>query len=470
MRRRRATCWFLSVLLGLAAFEARAQSDPPASCPRPKFAVSRYKEDYAFLKDPACRTEIWDPLKYIPIVPSWDTYLSLGGDLRERYELLDHPDFSKADRDTNGYFLQRYMVHADLHVGEHLRGFVQLKSSLEDERTGGPRPTDEDQLDLHQAFGEGKIGIGDVGSLSLRAGRQEVDFGSSRLVSVRESPNVRRSFDGLRATVAAREWRLDGFGLLSARTDRGQFDDSAEYGERLWGAYATGPVLGDALGLDLYLLGLRRDDSRYDQGTHNERRRSIGTRIFGKPGAWDYNFEFVYQWGSFGPDDIEAWTAASDTGYTIRDIPMQPRLGLRADVTSGDHHPTDSKLQTFNPLFPKGAYFLESALLGPQNHMDLHPMLDLHVLENVKATLEWDFFWRESTHDAIYRIAGTPIVSGAANGDRYVGNEGSVEIAWQLQRHVEIVGNYSHFFAGPFLRDASREDVNFVAIWLNLQI
>jgi hypothetical protein len=155
MRRYRAACYFLSALFGLAAGEGRAQSKEPASCPRPKFALSRYKEDYAFLKDPACRTEIWDPIKYIPIVPSWDTYLSLGGDLRERYELLDHPDFSKADRDTNGYF-QRYMLHADLHLGEHLRGFAQLKR-LEDGERGSP-PDRRGQARLHQAFGEGKSG------------------------------------------------------------------------------------------------------------------------------------------------------------------------------------------------------------------------------------------------------------------------------------------------------------------------
>lgn len=85
-----------------------------------------------------------------------------------------------------------------------------------------------------------------------------------------------------------------------------------------------------------------------------------------------------------------------------------------------------------NPLFPKGAYFGEIALIGPQHHMDLHPMLDLHVLENVQVTLDWDFFWRESTHDAIYRVSDTPIVSGAANDDRYVGSQGSVEIACKL--------------------------------------
>ena len=392
-----------------------------------------------------------------------------GGDLRERYEFLDHPDFSDANRDDDGYLLQRYMVHADLHVGEHLRAFGQLKSSLEDGRTGGPRPSDEDRLDLHQAFAEGMLGIG-TGSLSLRVGRQEVAFGSSRLVSVREGPNVRRSFDGVRASVAAHGWQLDGIGLASAETEPGEFDDETDRGERLWGAYASGPVLGNALGLDLYFLGLRRDDSEYDQGTHNERRRTVGTRIFGSPGAWDYNFELVYQWGSFGPGDIEAWTIASDTGYTLKQFPTQPRLGLRANVTSGDRNPQDDDLETFNPLFPRGSYFGEASLIGPQNHMDLHPMLDLHVLENVQVTLDWDFFWRESRDDAIYRVSGAPLVSGTASDERYVGSQGSVAIAWQPERHVEIVTTYEHFFAGPFLHDASRRDVNFVAVWLSIRI
>ena len=470
MGRRRVTRRLLCVLLFVRTREAVAQMQPPDPCPRPELALSRQQEDYAFLKDPACRTEFWDAIKYVPLVQSGEAYLSLGADLRERYELLDDPDFSDVDRDTTGYILQRYMLHADVHTGEHLRGFVQLKSGLENGRTGGPRPTDEDRLDLHQAFAEGKVGVGDLGSLSLRAGRQEVAFGSSRLVSVRESPNVRRSFDGLRATLAIKDWRLDGFGFASAKTKVGGFDDGTEDGERLWGAYAAGPVRGDALGLDLYFLGLRRDDARYDQGTDDERRSSIGTRIWGEPGAWDYNFELVHQWGSFGPDDIAAWTVASDTGYTLNGVPMRPRLGLRADVTSGDHHPSDSRLQTFNPLFPRGAYFGEASLIGPQNHMDLHPMLELHVLENVQVTLDWDFFWRESRHDAIYRVSGAPLVPGAASDARYVGSQGSVEVSWQPERHLELVAAYERFFAGPFLRDASRRDVTFVAFWVSLRI
>ena len=44
-----------------------ASTAPPADCPRPELATSRYSEDYRFLRDPACRTELWDPIKYIPL-------------------------------------------------------------------------------------------------------------------------------------------------------------------------------------------------------------------------------------------------------------------------------------------------------------------------------------------------------------------------------------------------------------------
>src|SRR5271157_733035 len=66
--------------------------------------------------------------------------------------------------------------------------------------------------------------------------------------------------------------------------------------------------------------------------------------------------------------------------------------------------------------------------------MDLHAMLDLHVLENVQVTLDWDFFWRESTHNAIYRVSDTPIVWGAANDDRYVGSQGPIRIQSSARR------------------------------------
>jgi len=106
---------------------------------------------------------------------------------------------------------QRYMLHADFHLGQHFRIFGQLKAGWKMERDGGPRPTDRDKFDVHQAFMDVSADIGDSRSLTLRAGRQEMDYGSSRLISVREGPNVRQSFDGVKLALDASVWRVDGF-------------------------------------------------------------------------------------------------------------------------------------------------------------------------------------------------------------------------------------------------------------------
>src|SRR5207248_1491945 len=121
------------------------------------------------------RSDWLDPLKYIALGrASW--YVSLGGEIRERFELLDHPGFGLGPEDQNGYFLQRYLVSSDFHFGSKLRIFTELQSGIENGRNGGPRPTDVDRLDLHQAFLEWKLSSSEAHEVSLRIGRQELGF------------------------------------------------------------------------------------------------------------------------------------------------------------------------------------------------------------------------------------------------------------------------------------------------------
>jgi len=90
------------------------------------------------------------------------------------------------------------MAHVDLHLWIWARFFGQLKSNLESGRTGGPRPTDRDELDVHQGFVDLAPPPDPQYGLTLRTGRQELAYGSQRIISVREGPNVRQSFDAVR--------------------------------------------------------------------------------------------------------------------------------------------------------------------------------------------------------------------------------------------------------------------------------
>ena len=67
-----------------------------------------------------------------------------GGELRQQFERFANEEWGSAPPDDNGYWLQRYMMHAGAALGERVRTFVELKSGIESGRVGGPRPPDED--------------------------------------------------------------------------------------------------------------------------------------------------------------------------------------------------------------------------------------------------------------------------------------------------------------------------------------
>ena len=443
-------------------------ADTGLSCLPPPYALNRADENYQYLREPTCRTNFWDPIKYMPLNASGSWYLSLGGEARERYEYFNNPNWG-AGPPGSGYLLQRYFLHADLHMGEQIRLFTQLQSSLENGREGGPRPQiDEDQLDLHQVFLDVKFNLGVDGSLVFRPGRQELAFGSQRIIGVREGPNARQSFDGFRAMVRTGDIQVDAFATRPVQNNRYAFDDGMNYDQALWGVYSVFPLPVIPKGnIDLYYVGYHNQNATYNQGTAGETRHSVGTRLWRTAKPIDYNFEFIYQWGTFGNGDIRAWTAASDTGYTFDSLPFRPRLGLKADITSGDDDPKNPDLQTFNPLFPKGAYFSEANLIGPANHIDLNPSVDLHFTGSLTLSLNWDFFWRESIHDGVYQVPLVLVRSSNNSTARYVGSQPQVQLQWNIDRHITFVAIYAHFFAGDFLRETGpHEDVDYFTTWI----
>jgi len=453
-----------ALLLALVAAGGVRAQEPPA------YRALRYDEDWRYLRDPARAIDPLDALKYIPLDEPGEAWLSFGGEARERYEHFHEAQWGAGPQDRDGYLMQRYLLHGDLHLSEQARVFGQLQSGIVTGRNGGPRPTDEDRLDVHQAFLDVEGKLAGSGTLTARLGRQELQYGSLRLISAREGPNVRQSFDGARLLFASGDWHVDAFVTRPVATDPGAFDDDADGSRAFYGVYATGPMplLPDGHA-DAYFLELDRDTATYVQGRAEEKRRSLGTRWFGKPKPWDYDFEFVWQFGSFDGGDIQAWTVASDTGCTLS-LPWQPRLSLKADIASGDGDRATPGLQTFQAMFPRGAYFGEPALIGPANIIDLHPAIAVEPAAGLRCYADWDVFCRASKDDGIYNAAIVPLRSGAGSDRSLIGNQLQVGTEWALQRHATLTVVYAHFFAGPFLRDTgASEDVDYFSAWITLK-
>src|SRR5580658_3222676 len=182
-----------TALVWIFALAATRVAYAQASQPVRTYSLMREDEDWGFLNDSSLRQDFWDPIKYVRLGPQgW--FLTIGGEAREALEQVGNDNWGKQNY-TNTFFLERYMLHMDWHLGKYVRAFVQLKSGLESFRTGGARPIDEKKLDFEAAF----IEVGsEAGNnwVVMQAGRQELNYGSGRLVSVREGPNVRQSFDG----------------------------------------------------------------------------------------------------------------------------------------------------------------------------------------------------------------------------------------------------------------------------------
>jgi hypothetical protein len=412
-------------------------SDPA----RPTLNPFPAEQDWSFQARSTQQPDFLDPAKYIHLGAEAQSYLSLGLEYRTEYEYYDNWMLGARPQDHNGYVLSRVMPHFDLHVGPDFRVFSEWQFDYFAGRVGGPRPgIDEDAGDIHQTFIEIGPHVSSEHGSSLRLGRQEVVLGSGRLFDNNEGPNVKLSFDGVRWITQTSRLRWDVFALKPVEDNTGFFDDAPNAQQTTWGSYLTAPapVLKGGM-MDLYYVGLATKNATYNRGSATELRHAVGIRAFRPPSkGLDYNWEANYQWGSFGRDSIAAWSVSTETGYTFSQARFQPRPLLRADVYSGDTSETGNTLGTFNSLFPRGAYFSPKLvpILGPQNLIDVHPMVQFRLRQNVTGSIAWDWYRRESIHDGIYAFgSGALIASANTSTKRYLGDQGDMEIRWSPAPH-----------------------------------
>ncbi len=447
------------VMATICAVKIAAQTPQPSP---PPYQSLRFEEDYSYLKDKARRTESLDKLKYIPLgKENW--YLSLGGEARFRYETYRNAAFGAGVQDRNGYFLGRFLLHADWHLGKNFRVFTQLQSGFQINRNGGSRPTDKDLLDVHQAFFDYKIFSGEKRSLTIRAGRQEIEIGAGRLVSVSEGLNVRRSFDAIRATYTQGKWRASGLFAKLVATNGGFFDDAPLNQQTFWGAGLVRARPEAKGGFSFSYLGLDRKSARFNQGTGREIRQTFVGRIWGGFKKFDYNYELIRQTGTFGAGRIRAWAMATETGFALS---SKTRIALRANATSGDRNPLDKNLQSFNPLFPGTAYSGAIALVGPTNIFDLSPTVQFNLTKKTTLIVDSAFYWRQNLNDGLYGInVNLQRISNLSRA-RFVGGLPSARFDYRINRHWTWTARYSHFFVGRFLRETPpAEAVDYFTTW-----
>ena len=431
---------------------------------RPVLQPLRYEEDWSLLADPDCRREVLDDLKYTSLGrENW--YLSVGGEIRYRYENYENAGFGTDLETGSGYILQRYLLHSDWHFGSHFRLFAQFQSGLEEGRNGGPRLTDKDIADLHQAF----FDVTDSSqNLRLRVGRQEIEFGTGHLIGESEGLNIRRAFDGFRFTFKHGRWTWNST-LTHPVLLRPDTYGIPNHQQTEWGAGFT--RTREHGGWSGYYIGLSRKVASFNRKVGKETRDSLGSRVWNQGRRFDYNTDFIFQTGSFAGGYILAGAVSSNDGITLRNLKFQPRFGVRFDYASGDSGPASGNLNTFNPLFPNPMYSSLSALLGPSNLTDFGPTLRFALNSKTAISPEVPFYWRSSIHDGIYGFAGNLIRPGNLSSARFVGYQPGLVVEHSFSPHFSGTAGYFYFFAGDFLKQTPPgKDVGYFYATLTLRL
>ncbi len=428
----------------------------------PPIKIPRAEESYQFLdgQDPGL---LWlQPLKYMKLGERDGYHLTLGGGYRSRLEHTTNLSYTTEDET---YYSQRLSLHAALRLGKQLRFYTELYHGL---TTGEDRLFQDDDLDLHQAFMEILLIDGQSSDLSMRLGRQEIAYGVSRVVGLREGPNMRRSFDLAQLTykMQARSVNLVYgkelvYGFEAFDNESNFFEDDAP-NPTLWGMYVRDNVLGRIGHLDFYYLQFRTDGAQFNDVQGAERRSSLGVRSYGKMGRFSFNTEFIYQFGTLADSEISAFNLETDWKYGFQSS-LDPQLGLRLDVSSGDTEANDGKIQTFNPLFVNPAIYSLAAVNTPANLVSLHPNFSLSPFEGLSVYLEYAVFFRTSKRDGLYSPPRFLLRPAGGMEDRHIGNVIGFQVTYEMNRNLSMDIRSSYFITGSYIQ-ASGESNNILFI------
>lgn len=414
----------------------------------------RAKEDYSYLKD-SIKLQSFAALKFISLAKNKNSYLSIGGSFRPRFEHFSNR-FWVEGNDEN-YYSQRLSFHTDWHFGQYIRFFGELYHGY---KTESQAFAQSDKLDFHQAFVEFNIPFG-INKLSFRFGRQEMKLGSGRLVDLRIGPNIRRSFDLAKISFQKRKVTLQAFYGKEVQSEFEAFDndftlfDDEASNPKLWGLYSQFPIFHTddvSDNNELYYVGFQSDFSAFSDVMGEEIRHSIGLRRFGSINKYTtYNTEFIYQFGEIGGNTISAFNFETEWKYTFITKKWKPGFGLKLDWSSGDREIADGKLQSFNPMFVNPAIYSLAAINTPVNLFSLHPSFSFLPSKKWFVNLEWALFARASKNDGLYSPPRFQIRTADGLTSRPIGSVLGLFLKYTYNKNISFDLRSSFFTTGKFI-------------------
>ena len=386
------------------------------------------------------------PFKKIPF--GENGWLDVGGSYRARHHREDNirpgtvGGLSGLD-DT--FWLHQTRLWVDGQWNPRIGFRVGMIDAASDGEVFPSRAREVNRLDLYQAHANILMHEGE-GKLTARLGRQEIRYGSARLMMAPGWANRRRTHDGVRFIYESEDWEVNPFWVRPAIRDRSSFTtfDETNPDQQLYGIFSTYKGLKNNQ-IDLYWLAfdLRNSGSgaRYD---------TLATRYVGERNDWLYEVEGGVQLGS-NPDDTNhvAGFATCGIGRKLSSFSWKPELWLYYDWASGD----DTVGNGFHHYVPRAHYYLGFMdLFGRRNIEDLNILLTAKPTRKLSLLAWCHFFSLANGNDVPYNLNMRPYAGLAAGsaGSQTLGTELDLMVTYDFSEQTQFRFGYSYFWAGKF--------------------
>jgi hypothetical protein len=414
-----------------------------------------FNVDFRYLDDPNNNEGfLFDGLKRIHLGDNW--LLSTGGEVRDRYSNLDNAYLynKKPLAGTNEDFnLFRARVYGDMCYRDVFRLYAEFTTADSSPQTVPHLSSDIDKGDILNLFAEVEVlPLGDD-AVYVRGGRQELLFGSQRLISPSDWSNELRTFQGLRALYHTNNIEEDAWWVQPVIVNTGKLD-SVDDKQTFVGNYFKYRFTKD-ISLDAYYLYLDNDNRTFSGrkgvlGGYDV--NTFGSRFVGQAGEngqylWD--FEGAVQFGAWSNQIAEADMYVAGVGYWFKNLPAIPTFWVYYDHASGTPNPTNgSEHRTFNQLFPSGHnYFNAEDLFGRQNINDFHIELGFFPTNWMRFTAGYHVLSLDQAEDALYNSSSSVVrqdTSGKSGTD--VGDAINGSVQFHIDDHQLVNISYAHLW------------------------
>ncbi len=356
---------------------------------------------------------------------------------------------------SDDYFLTRLRANVMIKPVAWLKAFAQTQDSRAFGYNSPIPGSTKNTLDLRQAYvelsGEGKQ------SPMVRVGRQEMVFGTGRLIGLSDWGNWGMMVDGARAAVSSRIARLDVFSFAPVVADDSRFDQHKP-GLHYHGAYVTlGTIIPYASVEPYYILKRQMKMTGEHGELGNLTLSTVGGRIGGKlPGRLDYTAELAKQFGRSARDRVSAVAGSYILGWTVSAATWKPRVSMEFTHASGDQSDRDGYRGTFDQL--QGAFHWQQGIadqVGWRNMRDVRAGFDVVLLKKLKLQTDWNEFYLASTQDGLYNASGTRTVFNRKATSRHVGHELDVFGSYQFTKSLVYGVGVAHLWAGAYLKQST---------------